>query len=66
MRQNNEDLICFNCVMKSLFDQYSGKITKEEAKKLTFEKTNVYKNYQKISQNFIKIVNAKNKAQQIT
>ena len=66
MRQNNEDLICFNFVMTSLFDQYSGKITKEEAKKLTFEKTNVYKNYQKISQNFIKIVNAKNKAQQIT
>ena len=29
MRKNNEDFIYCNIVMKSLFDQYSGTITKE-------------------------------------
>ena len=41
----NKEFINFNFVIKSLLNQYSGRITRYEAKKLTFEKTTVYKQY---------------------
>ena len=61
-----EDFACFNFVVKSLLNQYSGKITKDGAKKLTFEKTDVYKEYTKICNQFIDIINTKNRRNKLT
>ena len=62
----NKDFVIFNYVIKSLLNQYSGKINKEEAKKITFERTDVYKNNQNKCEKFIKIINSKNKDKKLT
>ena len=62
----NKEFINFNFVIKSLLNQYSGRITRYEAKKLTFEKTTVYKQYQNACDIFIEIVNSKNKGEKLT
>ena len=62
----NKDFICFNFVIKSLLCQYSNKITKLEVKKLTFERTNVYKQYTKICNKFIEIINSKKDGDNLT
>ena len=55
-----KNFIIFNFVIKSLLNQYSNKISKEAAKKLTFEKTDIYKLYAKTCDNFIEIINSYN------
>jgi len=62
----NKDFICFNFVIKSLFNQYSGKINKEEAKKITFEKTDVYRKNPTECDKFIEIINSKNGDKKLT
>lgn len=62
----NKDFICFNFVIKSLLCQYSNKMTKLEVKKLTFERTNVYKQYTKICNKFIEIINSKKDGYNLT
>ena len=62
----NKDFICFNFVIKSLLNQYSGKISKVDSKKIKFENTNVYKNYQKRCEAFIEIINLKNPEKKLT
>ncbi len=53
----SKEFIYFNFVIKSLLNQYSFKISRNEAKKLTFEKTNAYKEHNKICEKFIKMIN---------
>ena len=56
----SKEFISFNFVIKSLLNQYSYKISREAAKKLTFEKTPIYKEYKKICESFINKINSKN------
>lgn len=65
-RKFNEDFIYYNFVIKLLLNEYSGKITRYEAKKLAFEKTIVYKLYQKECDKFIEIINSKFKEKKLT
>ena len=65
-KELNKDFICFNFVIKSLLCQYSNKMTKLEVKKLTFERTNVYKQYTKICNKFIEIINSKKDGDNLT
>ena len=62
----NKDFISFNFVINSLLNQYSRKISKDDSKKITFENTNVYKNYQKRCEVFIEIINSKNLEKKLT
>ena len=57
----NKEFIQFNFVIKSLLNEFSNKISRNVAKKLTFEKTFVYKKNEKICDAFIKIIKTKNK-----
>ena len=61
-----KNFLYFNFVIKSLLNKYSGKINKKEAKKLSFEKTEIYKNNKKICDEFIKIINDKIKHNNLT
>ena len=62
----NKEFLDFNFVIKSLLNEYSGQIKKEDINKLTFEKSNVYKIYKKRCETFVKIINSKNKEKQLT
>ena len=62
----NKDFICFNFVIKSLVNQYSRKINKKEAKKITFGKTDVYRENPSECNQFIKIINSKNGDKKLT
>ena len=55
----SKEFIYYNFVIKSLLDQYSFKISRNEAKKLTFENSNVFKEHPTICQRFINIINEK-------
>ena len=57
----NKEFIRFNFVVKSLLNQYSNKISREAAKKLTLERSNVYKEKDsvKICDAFIKTMKQK-------
>ena len=57
--QLNKELIIYNFVIKSLLNHYSGKITKNEVKKLIFERSTVYKQYKKECDKFLAILNSK-------
>ena len=56
----NKDFLYFNFVIKSLLCQYSSKIFREQTKQITFEQTDIYKDYTKICDNFIRMINSKN------
>ena len=56
----NKKFIIFNLVVKSLLNENSNKISKNDAKKLTLEKTNFYKENSKRCEEFIKIMQEKN------
>ena len=62
----NKDFICFNFVIKSLVNQYSRKINKKEAKKITFGKTDVYRENPSECNKFINIINSKNGDKKLT
>ena len=49
----NQNFIRINFVVKSLLNELSNKINKKSAKKLTLENSYVYKENQKISDDFI-------------
>ena len=66
IKKFDTEFLCFNFVIKSLLNQYSGKISKHEAKKLTFDKSNAYKQFRKRCDSFIKIINSKIKEQELT
>ena len=57
----NKEFLLFNYVIKSLLNEYSNKITKNTAKKLTLEKSYLYKNDNKRCDTFIKKMKLKNK-----
>ena len=59
--KNNKLFIYFNNFIKLLVNQYSCKIRKEEAEKIKLEETNIYKENEKGSELFIKIINSKKK-----
>ena len=56
----NKEFIRFNFVIKSLLNECSNKMSRIAAKKLTLEKTFVYKQNEKICDAFIKIIKSKN------
>ena len=56
----------FNFVIKSLINQYSDKISKEQAKNKTFDTTNVYKQFKDRCEKFIDIINQRNCEQNLT
>ena len=64
----NSDFIYFNYVIKSLTSNYSNKISKAIARKLTLENTLLYKEHTNICNKFIEIVNSriKNKKDKLT
>ena len=64
----NSDFIYFNYVIKSLTSNYSNKISKTVARKLTLENTLLYKEQTNICNKFIEIVNSriKNKKDKLT
>ena len=55
----NDNFLYFNFVIKLLLNQYSCKIFRDQAKKISFEQTNVYRRYTKICDNFIELINLK-------
>jgi len=59
------EFLCFNIAIKNLVNQYSGKITIDDAQKSTIEKSNMYKieKNQKIADVFIfiNIINKRKK-----
>ena len=48
----NKDFIRINFVVKPLLNEFSNKINKKNAKKLTLESSYIYKENQKISDDF--------------
>ena len=62
----NKNFLYFNFVIKSLLNEYSGKITKNDAKKLTLEKAEVYKSNGQICNKFIEIINERNRGNNLT
>ena len=57
----NKKFILFNRFIKSLLNEFSNKISRKAAKKLTLEKTYLYKSNQKLCEEFIKIIIPQNK-----
>ena len=55
----SKEFILFNFVVKSLLNEFSNKISKNAAKKLTLEKTYLYKDNSKICDTFIKTMKQK-------
>ena len=49
----NKDFIRINFVVKPLLNEFSNKINKKNAKKLTLESSSIYKENQKMSADFI-------------
>ena len=56
---SSKDFLCFNFVIKTLLNQYSGKINKKEASQIKFENTDVYKQNESECNKFIEIINSK-------
>ena len=65
-KEFNKHFFCFNSVIKLLHNQYSNKITRNIAKRIIFENTNIYKRNQKLCDMFLDIINSKIKDNKLT